>query len=514
MSAPSRTGVGADPVEQSASGRTVRRSSMTADVAWTTLATIALIAGNAALAYVLARRGAVQVFGPYNLTRRLASAAMPVLLLGLNLGVARRLAQLDEGRLRRASEVAAILIAVATLSGVTLLVVVAPARCSTFVLGKVDVGLIWAMWIYTVGVALTALAYSVYRGEFLQGRANWTNLIAVVFLPLAVVTLAPGSWSAAWLLLGSGVLMCLWSAGHVAVRLAAGVRAGVGYAQVRHESLELVRYSAPRAPGLLAAAGILAIGPTVAARGGAALVSSYLLAGMSFIQIGNAAMAGFNIVLLPRVSEMHSERRTGDIREMSGRMIFLILCLSAFAVPTLVVVCRDIVRMWLGPAFLPGVPTIQVLLLSIPALVAFSVLTSVTDAAISRPISTYAGVAGFLVCLVGSVLLPAGDSVRLAVMFVVGQSVAGAWIVGTLLVHYGPDVALPYAGSVVAIGVLCAGLLAYTTSWGGPDVLLSAVRVGGSAAIIVGGTTAALWFAPRRLGFRPLLSRLAGGRLG
>ena len=61
-----------------------RKASISRDLVWTTLTSATVLVGAAALSYFLARRGAVDVYGPYQLAKRVGTSIMPFLVLGLN----------------------------------------------------------------------------------------------------------------------------------------------------------------------------------------------------------------------------------------------------------------------------------------------------------------------------------------------------------------------------------------------------------------------------------------------
>ncbi|TLM65725.1 MAG: hypothetical protein FDZ70_10875, partial [Actinobacteria bacterium] len=237
------------------------------DLVWTTLTTVAVLLGNVVIASLLAHRGAADVFGPFNLVKRISAGLLPFLTLGLTVGVVRSIAAAAGERERDAHRAAAVALSLGTTLAAGLVCLLTPGPVSSLLLGVRDPALLLALWLYSLSLVVNGLAYSFYRAELQQGRANVIN-ISQTLLPLAVLALAPASWSAVRLLDLAAALVIAWSGGAMLLRVLAGAGALARPRELVASGRAMLAYSLPRVPGGVALGFMLAIGPTAANRAG------------------------------------------------------------------------------------------------------------------------------------------------------------------------------------------------------------------------------------------------------
>jgi len=412
----------------SASNRVSRISD---DLIWASLSIFAVLLANLLISAVLARRG-VQVFEGYNLGKRLASTAVPLLVMGLNLGLAKLLAEVS-GALRERRIVAGYRLVLSLTILMSVVLVLMP-RMQVFIVGSAGWEF-WALWAYTLGMTFNLVVYSTHRGSLAQSKANRNNILAVGLLPALVVLIAPSSTTATVLLALIGAVLLLTQGLRVAW---IAFRGGVQPVS-RDDYALLLRYSMPRLPAGILAAAALAVGPWVVHRAGASADAAFLLAGLSVIQLAGAAFAGFSMVLLPRISAMAIAGDVDKARRTVGSVVSLMLVGCAGAVPVLFLGMRSLVQVWLGPNFMAAVPILRIFALGIPAVVLYGVLTSVTDAAVRFPVNTL-GASLALLGAAAPALFGASDATSLGIGFVVGQWVAALLICAATISVLGPMV--------------------------------------------------------------------------
>ncbi len=478
-----------------------RRGGLAGDLLWTTLTSLAVLFGNIALSALLARRGAVDVFEPYTLAKRVSAAALPFISLGLTVGVVKFVAGTLDSRLRGTYvRVTAITVAVMVIA-VTALLMLAPERIASILLGETGTALLWSVWVYTIALTANALVFAFYRAELKQTRANWTNLVAMMAIPVTIVTFAPSNWSAASLLyLVSGSIL-VWNGSQLVLRLATTPVYG---GRLTTCTWDLLRYSVPRIPSGIAMGVLLVIAPLFARRAGMLTESSYLLAGISVAQLISASLQSFGIVLLPRVSEMASEQRHEDVKGMAEKIVFAALLLSAVVTPVMVGMSPIVIPLWLGAEFAKAVPIVQIMSFAIPGVVSFNVLRSLADGVISHPVNTYLAVAGLVVAAVGMALLGHSGS-ALAVWYVVGQLVAGLGLTIVLTLNLRLHVSI-WPLVVGAAGSALLGGMLWMASPEGWLQVGSTLTIGLAGTLLVLGVL--LWWTPARYGYRSVLIRL------
>jgi len=480
------------------------RKRLFTDLVWTAVTQVAVLAGNALIAALLARR-AVELFGSYNLARRVAASALPVVSLGLTLGLARQLAAASVESRRSYISAGAMMLAVSGCVG-SVTIVLGGEGLSSLLLGEANPPMLWAVWVYTLGLAASSLAYATFRGLILQSSANMTSVVGFVAVPLGVVLIA-GEHVSPEVLIGTvGGAMCLWGAIQL-LRVWVDTR-GAPVQALRHRIRDLTSFSAPRVPGAVAQGLIMTTGPLLAQRSGHVLAASYLLAALAFAQLGAAAMQAFSTVLLPRVSEMHASGDRAGISRLSSGFIYVMSTFCLVGIPIGVGAAGAVTRVWLGPEFEPAVLAIRIVLLSIPFYVAYNVLTSVTDATVRAPVSTYAAISGFGVTMAATLIMGTTSPAKMSLSFLMGQVVAGAWVFGVVVHRHRPKIRARRFGLVAVFGaVACVVLLAIART-DVPDVYQVVLALATGA----GGLALAVYSAPPETGLPERLSRLRSAR--
>lgn len=428
-------------------------SSGARDAVLSTLTTGVILLGNLVVTALLARRG-VEVFQGFNMAKRVSAAAVPVLALGLNLGIVYALAGAQTDARKRLSA-AALRVSLAFCVAVTATLVAAPSGVRQQITGMGDPGF-WATWLFSLGMTMNLLVYAQYRGLLQQRKANVNNLFALALLPAAVVLVAPDRWGAQHIVMAIGFVLVAWQGGRVL-----WTAISIGEDSPQHDDyVMLVRYSLPRVPAGLMAAGSYAIGPWVLQRGGDVNSSAFLLAALSLTQLAGAAFSGLSTVLLPRVRAMVVRRDIDATRTMVGAVMGLLLTGSIAGSTMLFFIAGDLVSVWLGPSFDSAVSLVRLVALAIPGVVMYAVMTSVTDAVAKAPIATVA--ASMALIVTASPLLAGSPTASmLAVSFAAGQIVAGLTVSGAAVSALGRETLLAARGSRVVLGFfisLAAGM--------------------------------------------------------
>jgi O-antigen/teichoic acid export membrane protein len=495
-------------IAEDAGNASPQRASMTRDLIWTTFTSAAILLGNVILASLLAQRGAAEVFGPYQLAKRVGASLMPVVSLGLGLGIVKLVASAKDERTRDLFTVIGVNVTLLVIALASGCLVLFPDEAATLLLGSDDTPLMWAMWAYVVALTLNTMVYSFYRSEFRQTRANWNTLIAMTIAPTVLVWLAPTGWKAVALLASVSALVIAWNGTQLLVRMFQAFGRGLERHSWREAARELLVYSTSRVPGSIAMSFILTVGALVATRAGEYLTASYVLAGMTLVQVAGASLQAFSTVLMPRVAELDAQGRADSVSGVAGRLIFLGTALSVMIVPLLWTITPDLARVWLGPEFVEAIPAMRLMAFAIPSVLFIAVLRGVLDATVRQPVNTYAATLGLFVCGAISLAVAADDSVALSLAFLVGQTVSATIMFGVILARFRPALHLGYHALLGVIAVLGSLLTLAAGSVSGDMAAWVRLVVG----IAFGGAllAASLWFAPHDTGLSQRVRRLVG----
>lgn len=468
----------------------------------------ALIVGNVVTLALLAHRGADDIFAPYNLVRRLAVGLQPALCLGMNIGLVRflpgRASDYRAGLSRRALQYFGLALIIATV----LAALARPLVASSMPL-LTSASTYWAAWLNIVATAVVAMTYALFRAEMRQRRANVLNLLSVTIVPLLVIVLAPRGWAISALLAwaGGGTLVAalavslrhllwLW-------RAETDAHSSVSW---NREGASLVGFSVARVPAAVSIGLMTVVGPWIAASGATVREASYLLAGFAFAQGLSTALGALGLVLMPRVAGYAAGGLDDRSTLLIEKGLYVALLVAAVATPLLIAEAGPLVRWWLGSDLAAGVRAVQVVLLSVPGVLAYSLLGPVSDASSDRPVTTLAAGLGLLLCVAGS-LLWRSVPVGLAAAFSAGSTASAFILTSSVLRRFRVTLhAWNLTMWVTTSAVACLIILGYgrLVSWS-PFVEVSVAAFTGIALVTLG-----IYFSPKGMRLWDSIADLGG----
>ncbi len=318
-------------------------------------------------------------FAEYALSRRVLAMLAPLVVLGLDVGLARFTASAQTGRSRSPDATAVLIItsiATVVVSGVLL--------TSQGSLGPLLYGsggysdLVRALPFLLAGSAAQMVAYSYFRGRLQVQLANALMVVNHGVVP--VVVLAFGPWPVPGLLIALGVS---WTVVSIAFMPAVHFgRKNVGTAIGK-----LVRFSLPRVPGDFLQLALFAFPAIIVAHAADLRLAGVVALGIAVIGMAGSALVPISFILLPVVSLMSSR---GDDAGVS-RQVSSILRPAA-----VLLVLATIVAEFLITPLLPlliGHPgdvdraVLSVLVLGMAPWGVFVTLRAVLDATYFRPVN-------------------------------------------------------------------------------------------------------------------------------
>lgn len=141
-------------------------------------------------------------------------------------------------------------------------------------------------------------------------------------------------------------------------------------------------------PGDFGLGALLSAGPMLASHYVPVDQVSYLLRRMSMLMALGYSVYPLGLVLLSKVTMMLAENRLEEVRARLAILMAAILEISVFACVLMVVFADVLVRLWVGPRFLPAAGLVRIVLLSVPFHMFYSGLCSVVEAGSQTPHNT------------------------------------------------------------------------------------------------------------------------------
>jgi O-antigen/teichoic acid export membrane protein len=381
----------------------------------------------------LASRLGPQEFGAYSLAMRVASLVLPFTTLAMGVAVPRYVAVARGERERRAYLLAGLLLAL--LPGLPLLLAgaLAPGGAARLLFGSAHYApLLLGALCVLAGYSCFTLFYGYYRGLGRMGPANWGQLLFTGIAP-AVVVFSPvlgGSVARVVALVGVAAGAAL-----VPLLLPAftALREGVSRQDLRGAVRDLAGYGAPRAPGGVIVQLVMDLGPLLAPRWGMMADAGFLMFGLAGLKVAETAASAFGIVVLPKVAALHAEGQQEFLRERVTDLVAFVLHLGLFLFLHLLVWARPLILVWLGSAYAPAVPVVQVTLAGLIPYLLYVMLRSVIDGVENRPVNTLNGVVALAVVAAGIGL---SRALRWGVVGVAASTAAGLWTLAALSVGF------------------------------------------------------------------------------
>jgi O-antigen/teichoic acid export membrane protein len=467
----------------------LRLSPFMQDIVMTAFATAVTMVSLILITQWLARGLGPTEFGVWGLSRRVYAALTNVTTIPLGVALARGFALTDQARERRAILIAGVILAVVPNSALLLAGALLPgAGAGVLFHDPARGGLLLASLAGLVGTAGYTVVYARYRGLQQMRLANLWQLGAVGLGPLLVTWWLRDQPRADRVVLWSGLVPCaaylpllgwLWAA-----RRAPG-------ADVQSSLRDLLRYSIPRMPGGLAFGVLMALGPLLAPYFTTLADAGYLVAAQSALRIVEAATASFAVVALPKVASLKAGLAAEFVQARVEDLVALSLHLGLFATGQMILWSPEIVRVWLGEAYVPAIPIVRVMLIAVAPYLAYAVLRSVIDALEDRAVNAANIYAALGITLVLSLLLPWLG------LGALGLSIAGAAgfiSLGLLSVRHlwrslglrGSELRVgPVLGLNLTLGAVVTALRAVLPeAWGAGPRLLAGAGLAGSAALL------------------------------
>lgn len=324
--------------------------------------------------------------GEYSLVKKVIGFLQPVLLLGLWIGIPRYIAMSRNEKERSAYIKGGILI-VASLTFIFLVFVnLFKDYFAQIFFGNTDyTNLVFPFSLFLTGSVLHSLAYSYFRGCLFVKTFNSLQIVNLALVPIIILIFFQNITMERLIsLIGitAFIISFIFSLFFVKELFVRSDKL-----QFKNSLKELLRYSFPRFMASFVYAGLISLPPIFAAHFSSIKEVGYLSVGQSLLSAIGVAVVPLCLILLPKVSEMIAQKRDAEIKENLNYLIGATIQTSIFICLQLIIFTDVIIKYWLGLEFIPAVPVMQIVFLSIIIYFFGGATGSILEASKVRPIN-------------------------------------------------------------------------------------------------------------------------------
>jgi O-antigen/teichoic acid export membrane protein len=353
-------------------------------------------------------------FAEYALSRRSLSLLSPLVLLSLDLSVARfaSFASVNDQEARRGYLTAALVMMLAAVAVVSLVLLLFPEPISQLVFGSGQYrGLVVSLPALLLGLSLNNVVGHYLRGCLRIQVANVMFAINQAVIPLAAVAFGGGD---------VGLILLEMGAAWTAVSLVFLAFIGVDARDLRHHMRELAGFGLPRVPGDFLQLALFSIPAFLVAHLAGLQEAGLVAFGIAGLGLVASALSPISFVLLPNASRLVA---AGGVDQLRRQVQWLSRAtVGGLLIVTVLfeVLSRPIISAYLGPQFVGGEFFLRIVLLGAIPWGLFVTLRSVLDARHTRAYNTrnLGFGLGLFVALSGLGLAITGSSTAVIVAFV------------------------------------------------------------------------------------------------
>jgi O-antigen/teichoic acid export membrane protein len=342
------------------------------------------------VAFFISYRLVAKNFGPegvgqYALVKRVTALLVPLLLLGLGMGIPRYIAMSNCREERSAYMKMAFLTII--LTGLFLILMNSFREyCAKIFFGNTEYAdLMLPLSFLLAGFIFHSLVYSYFRGRLFVIAFNTLRAINMAIIPLMILILCENITIVKLITL-SGMATCIVSI----VFFMPFIReffVHVEKSQFKNSSKNLLCYSLPRIPGSFILAGFFSAGPIIAAHFASAKEAGYISVSQRMLNIVATAVTPLGLILLPKISRMIIQKRNDEINQGLNFLTGATIQLSIFVSFQLIILADIIVKYWLGPEFISIIPIMRIASCSIFCYTFFRIVGSILEATKVKPIN-------------------------------------------------------------------------------------------------------------------------------
>jgi len=356
-------------------GSTIRRDYVT------TFVTEILVIASWLVAFrLVAIQYGAGAFGEYALSRRAFSLLSPLVVVGLDVAIARYVAYAVSRRSRTVGGYAGTALVVMALTvGVTSIILrLIPGPVAFLLFGAATyASLVTPLPVMLTGSCMHVVSYGFLRGRSQIQRANLLMALNQAAVPVAAVYLGHDVHTML-LLMGAGWMM-------VSVVFLVMTRPSiVGF---RNDARELLRFGLPRVPGDFLQLLLFALPGILVAHIIDVKTAGIVAFGVAALGMVGTGLAPVSFVLLPAVSGMFARGWNEQVRERVTEIIRIAVPVLVVGVVVLELFAKPVVADYLGGQFASGADVLRVMIVGALPWGLYVTLKSVVDARYVMPVN-------------------------------------------------------------------------------------------------------------------------------
>lgn len=323
-------------------------------------------------------------FAEWVMIRRILAFLVPIMTMGVDVGLTRSLSQTKAGGNEVAVLSAVLIVFCATLVSSLFIMLFAGPLSDLLFGARGHIDLMGPLVAISAGYALYVLCYAVLRGQLDFERASFFHITAYGVIPLAVllqINDSPGQT-----VFYTGVIVFFLSGIFLASRLF-DTRPSV--AELSISIRNLFGYGIGRMFAALLLMALSLVPAVLGANLDGITTAGYIAFSLSIVGLAGSASAPIQMVLLPLVSLWWVEGRQPDIRRSVRRMELTVASIALLAAITMPVIAGLVSALFLGHRDEALTTALAVSGLAVGPFLYFACARQVVDACSSKPLNTY-----------------------------------------------------------------------------------------------------------------------------
>lgn len=367
--------------------------------------------------------------GQYLVAGRVSAMLFPLLLMGLDIALARAVA-LEPERGRALFGLGALIL---SSSSVAFLFIGLLARdpIGSLVFGRPGTGsLFFAAVLFAVGYAFLTLWYSVLRGF---QRMRLANTLQVAYLIIEIGSAYFVSQQIGWRHEPISAFLALSSLGILVLIWVGGIADGIVIKWDRMALSGLLQYGGPRVPSGFFLSALFSIPVFLASSQMPLQAATIVGLGVMLVRIAEIAVAPLGTMLLPKLSEIARPGNEAQLARTLNMLLGFVLhigLLASLLTPGLI---GEIITIWLGPKYVDAVQPLSIIMFGAGPYVAYTILRNALNAISARPYVTWLTLSSVLTTLASGLVLARIGPEGLAISLVLGLCVLGLGSFGLVL---------------------------------------------------------------------------------
>ena len=364
----------------------IKLSPFLKNIVTTTVTSLIAITSMIFIIRFLAKGLGPEEFGAYSLARRIISNIVPIATLSIEIALARYIAMTNKNKVQGSYVVSSLILVGTTLILLLIIVVSASKHLSYLIFHSTEyLNLYYASFFLLIGYSIFAITYAFFRGNQQFNAANSLQLSLMAIIPLIISYILAYKKNSSLIVFLMGVAFYLSFIPLVLIILKTKLPR---LSDIKSSIKTLLKYCIPRVPAGFALAGLLTLGPLLASYIGGLKEAGYFVIGQSAFKVMEAAIVGFGLVALPKVSQLIAEDKVEFLKSKIEDMIIMIFQLGIFVTIHTFIWSKEIVLVWLGSEYIESVPIMKIIILSLGPYLGYVILRSIIDAVEVRAINT------------------------------------------------------------------------------------------------------------------------------